>query len=278
MTSWPETPWTLTDLPMKKNFSIQSVQAILLWFAYLFSTLFVACTLAWHLLAQVNFAFPAAYRVLDINQHIGAFGPQNRYKHHFEKTTDEERFRVFGEIVTAIQHHGKGLADIQYQVRGHPPITLLREAEVIHLKDVANLIDAIYLTAGGCLIVAIISLLGLYKKRVPPPSFKQALLGLVVFVATVLIILFSIGPKEVFYWLHIQIFPEDHEWFFYYQDSLMTTLMKAPDLFGFIGALIALLGLIFYSLTMYLTMSLLNKTTTGSLPEPTKTSEKRIKR
>ncbi|MFT7095179.1 MAG: hypothetical protein ACJAV3_002995, partial [Alcanivorax sp.] len=36
------------------------------------------------------------------------------------------------------------------------------------------------------------------------------------------------------------LFPAENEWFFYWQDSLMSTLMKAPVLFGGIAAAIAI--------------------------------------
>mgnify|MGYP007022672661 CR=1 FL=1 len=36
------------------------------------------------------------------------------------------------------------------------------------------------------------------------------------------------------------------QWFFYYQESLMSTLMKAPDLFAGIAVQIALLAVIIY--------------------------------
>ncbi len=48
------------------------------------------------------------------------------------------------------------------------------------------------------------------------------------------------GPEAVFYQFHIWLFPADHEWFFYWQDSLMSTLMKAPVLFG--GIAVVLVG------------------------------------
>jgi hypothetical protein len=39
------------------------------------------------------------------------------------------------------------------------------------------------------------------------------------------------------------VFPPGHAWFFYYEDSLMTTLMQAPHLFGFIAVAIGVLAL-----------------------------------
>jgi hypothetical protein len=51
----------------------------------------------------------------------------------------------------------------------------------------------------------------------------------------------------VFYALHDWIFPPDRPWFFYYQDSLLTTMMKAPDLFGAIAAEILAVALLLYT-------------------------------
>jgi uncharacterized membrane protein len=61
-----------------------------------------------------------------------------------------------------------------------------------------------------------------------------------------------IGPKQVFYHLHEMIFPADHAWFFYYQDSLMATLMKAPDLFGGIALVIVMGGVILFGFYLLL--------------------------
>jgi hypothetical protein len=46
-----------------------------------------------------------------------------------------------------------------------------------------------------------------------------------------------VGPVQVFYVLHELVFPAGHEWFFYYQDSLMSMMMQAPNLFGPIAVL-----------------------------------------
>jgi hypothetical protein len=54
--------------------------------------------------------------------------------------------------------------------------------------------------------------------------------------AVIGVILAVIGPKAVFTQLHIWVFPAEHKWFFYYQDSLMSTMMHAPILFGGIAA------------------------------------------
>ena len=66
-----------------------------------------------------------------------------------------------------------------------------------------------------------------------------------------LALVFSIGPKAVFYQLHVWIFPGRESVVLLLQDSLMSTLMKAPPyLFGGIGAAIA--GGLFFGLALWL--------------------------
>jgi len=115
----------------------------LLWPLLLIGHALAASLLAWHLLAQVNFVYPLGYKLLSIEQHIRLYGPQNRYKPEFAQTTPTEHRQLFSEIVDAVQNHGHGLAEISYR-GSEGPILLMREAEVIHLQDVANLIDIFY--------------------------------------------------------------------------------------------------------------------------------------
>jgi hypothetical protein len=44
--------------------------------------------------------------------------------------------------------------------------------------------------------------------------------------------------------LHTVVFPADHQWFFYYKDSLMASLMKAPDIFAAIAAQLLVVALL----------------------------------
>ncbi|HVK98325.1 MAG TPA: DUF1461 domain-containing protein, partial [Dongiaceae bacterium] len=177
---------------------------------------------------------------------VETFGPENRYKQDFALTTVREQKRLFSEIVRAIQNDGEGLREIRYTTTRHTDYPLLREAEAIHLQDVANLIDLFDHVAWVCLVVLLGTLAFMRWRELPAPGGKQILLGLGGLLLVVGLVLVIFGPTATFYWLHTHIFPADHEWFFYYQDSLMTTLMKAPDLFGFIAALWGLMALILF--------------------------------
>ena len=231
------------------------ILTVILWPLYTL-TLFISATLiAWHLLAQFDFFYPQAYHLLEIDKHIDRFAPQNRYRSQFELTSQAERFELFSEIITSIQNNGKGLAAITYSHAGKSS-TLLRDAEVAHLQQVANLVNRFYWLGIASMVVSLILFVLIRRFKLPYLQFKQVLAGISVVALSVLATLFVIGPKATFHWLHAQIFSAGDQWFFYYQDSLMTTLMKAPNLFGFMGALLAIVSLLLFSCFLYISLKL----------------------
>lgn len=224
------------------------------------SCLVTAFWLGWHVLAQLDFGYSAGYDLLEIDQHIQRFGPTNQYRTGFGDTSREQHLTLFGQIVDAIQNQGKGLAEIQYYVHHNgknASATLLREPEVIHLQDVANLIS--FFNQAAIVSILVLVVLGVIYRRSGwrPPTLKQILLGTLITLAVVGLFLLLVGPTQSFYWLHTKVFPENHQWFFYYQESLMTTLMKAPDLFGFIAVLWVIVALILFGLGQWLLQKLL---------------------
>lgn len=196
-----------------------------------------ALWLAWWLLTPLDFGFRWGYHLLDIPAHIHTFAPQNTYKHGFETTTETEHMRQFSEIVSAINAGGKGLADVTYQGTLPHPEPLLRDAEIIHLQDVAQLVKGFHWLGAITLILWVMSVCWIVRKHWSFPNTRQIITGSSALLFVVGIVLLLMGPTAFFYWLHTRIFPQNHQWFFYYQESLMTTLMKAPDLFGFIALL-----------------------------------------
>ena len=213
-----------------------------LWPLLLIGHLLAVGLLAWHLLAQFDFAYPLAYRALDIQQHVQEYGPLNRFKNDFELTSKQEQLAIFSKITTAVQHHGKGLTTITYHLPNGATTAFMHQAEVTHLQDVANLIDAFYTAGITGAILWVIMLAIAWRQKIKFPSVKKILIGFVVTIAVIATATFLLGPTKAFYWFHEHIFPDGHQWFFFYQDSLMTTLMKAPDLFGFIAVI--LLGIL----------------------------------
>ncbi|MCJ8268710.1 MAG: DUF1461 domain-containing protein, partial [Psychrosphaera sp.] len=115
-----------------------------------------------------------------------------------------------------------------------------------HLEDVANLIDfmnpfAIAASLLGLVFAALFS-----RGKLPVPRFKQQLVGIGVFVGLCALTTLLIGPEKVFNAFHEWVFPAGHQWYFFYEDSLMSTLMKAPDLFGAIAVLLTVVALVVF--------------------------------
>lgn len=195
-------------------------------------------------MAQIDFAYPLGYKLLKLDTSIATHAAENVQKNDFETTSTAEHWALFSQIVHSIQSSGKGLSEISYASRDGSPSALLNEKEIIHLQDVANLVDKLYTTGLAALILWTALIVTARQRGIKPPSTKEMLAGFSSGGLLVCIIVFSVGLENIFYWLHTIAFPEGHQWFFYYHESLMATLMRAPDIFAYIGVL--LLGLIIF--------------------------------
>lgn len=215
--------------------------------------LLAAAYLAWLALALVDFLYPWLYQALEIDAHIEHFGPQNRYRDGFALTSDAQRIALFGEIAEAINHGGRGLASISYRPGpGSAPVPLLRPPEIEHLRLVAELVATLRGIGLGALVLFVAAVAGMAYARVQPDRMLR-FGGVVLAVAGaggMVFASFDVSDTGWFARLHEWVFPPGHQWFFYYQDSLMTTLMKAPDLFGPIAAALAGLTLALYLLLL----------------------------
>lgn len=207
--------------------------------------------LAWHLLAQINFAYPIGYKLLGLDTHIAEFAPRNRHIHGFEFTRPKDHWNLFAQITQAVQNNGAGLEDIHFTLPNDTKIPLMHAAEIIHLQDVSKLIHQFYLTGIAGFFIWMFFLCIAYQKKLNLPSLRNIVLGFCggIFVLSAIVI--SAGATQVFYWLHTQVFPAGHQWFFYYEDSLMTTLMKAPDIFAFIATLLLVVLAIIWGMSTF---------------------------
>ncbi len=226
----------------------QTARVYLEAFFLALSGLLVALALGWLLLSAVNFSYPVWHDHASIAWAIEEYGGQNRYKKGFDETTREQRIELFAGIVRAINKGGEGLAELEYKVPGYPSQTLLRPPEVVHLQDVANLITQGRYVAVIALLLWVGIWFYLFRRSKPAPSLGLQMVTISGFVGIVTLVVVLIGAKAVFYKLHEWIFPDDHEWFFYYQDSLMSTMMYAPNLFAWIAIEWLLLSMILLAL------------------------------
>lgn len=203
---------------------------------------------AWQALTKANFFYPLWYELLGIDRTIATYGPRNRYRQDFEITTKAERVRLLGEMVAAIHDGGKGLEELVYHAPdGRPIATLLTRPEIVHLQDVARLVDRLRPVGWGAFAGWLLVWGVLLKQRRAMPSVARLLLATLLVLVGGGLIIGLIGPVAVFYRLHTWIFPPAHQWFFYYQDSLMTMMLQAPHIFGYIALAWAGLSLLFFA-------------------------------
>ncbi len=206
--------------------------------------------LAWKLLQPFNYGYSFWYQQLDIGAHINKFAPQNRQgKSGFENTSPEDHHALFSGISKAVNNGGVGLRELSYKPAAQAPeMLLLTDAEAVHLEDVARLIDAMVPLGWFATILLVVLIVLARMLKIPLPGLRNSLITLLIIALLLSLAVFAAGPSEVFKSFHELVFPDDNQWFFYYQDSLMTTLMKAPDIFFAITVLWAVVAIVIYLL------------------------------
>ena len=215
----------------------RGVYGVLLWM--------VALWLAWLSLAAVDFIYPLAYGWLDIGTTLQTYVPQNRFgKQNYPVTDVAQHRQHFAAISQAIHAQGAGLAELVYRdAQGKVLGLLLTRDEVLHLQDVARLVAGGMVTGAAAALAWLAWLVFMAKRGWALPSLGSLALGSAGVLVVLGVVLAAFGFESVFYTLHRWIFPADHAWFFYYQDSLMSSLMQAPKLFAVIGVAWLILSL-----------------------------------
>lgn len=221
----------------------------LIWCFFALMLLVFSLGVSWQVSKSTNFLYSFWYKTLHINDVIIKNVPKNiQGKRDFPVDDIKLHEKKFADIVEAIHQQGYGLAKISYVNNRAVLKPLLTHAEVLHLEDVANLLDSVerFWWVSLLFLFGLLFLYGLNSQQInvnsirKMPTGKQKVISLLSFIVVIVIVLSVWGFTEVFYYLHTVIFPAEHQWFFYYQESLMATLMKAPDIFSAIaGQLLA---------------------------------------
>ena len=203
---------------------------------------------SWHILSKTNFFFNILYDVHQVESHINEFAPQNRQNRiDFELTSKDERVRIIGEILLAVNAKGVGLEGIQYFNRNGVAVNLfLTQAEVAHLEDVSDLVQLMNSVALILVLILIFIFFLASKYKKTSPNLLMLVCGMISFIVVTTGIIIFIGPLVVFNKLHEWIFAEKSQWQFYYQDSLMTSLLKAPETFASLAILMTATALVFW--------------------------------
>lgn len=220
-------------------------------------SLLISCIyIAWQILAQFNFLYGVIYERHDLETHINTYAPQNRNKNNFEFTTREDRIAIFKDIATAINSDGTGLNEITYSnTASTSEIPFLVRAERDHLQDVANLVSKLKpigaLTASALLIFYAFCFYyktSRYEYYWRPSGILASFMQLTIITFALGTLTAILGAQRTFYLLHEWAFSDKAQWFFYYQDSLMTTLM--PEVvFADISILLILITTVVWVIT-----------------------------
>lgn len=258
-------PWFTLGIKSKCGLlgvGVANLKGKLTWLwapSFTLMTLVLSLSLSWVVLAQVNFLYPVWHDHAGIGAGIEKYGPQNRYKIGFADTSSEQRFKLFSEINSAIHNGGDGLGEIRYSsASSEGAQQLLHRDEIVHLQDVAALIDVL---RWFCLFNSLFWLAFVYwglMRGGLALKWRAQLISMISLVSLSSILVLALGPKRVFNQLHIWVFPDDHKWFFYYQDSLMSTMMLAPNLFAWIAISLVFLAIVFYCGLIWCVKKLIN--------------------
>ena len=188
------------------------------------------------------------YQPVGIGENIATYGPKNTVRPFFQLTDEQEHNRSFAAIVDAIHDDGRGLEQLTYHTpQGRELGPFLTTDEIIHLCDVARLVNGVNILGSSALLIAVSLLVLIIRRQEKLPSLQHyhlmGLFGLVALIGMV----FIVGPENLFYQFHIWLFPENNQWFFYYEESLMSMFMRAPDLFAYIAVELLAVGLMLYA-------------------------------
>lgn len=216
----------------------------LFWATFLVVVFYISLSASWMVWAKMDFVYPVLHDHAGIGDNIDTYGPKNRIKRYFHQTVREERLALFSGIVSGIQNSGEGLGELTYHTARGKSIPLLTQDELLHLNDVAVLYDKFKFLF--YVSVPVILMLGLarYRWHIPKPS-KRCLFFYLMVPLIVGALVYFIGAEKLFYQLHTLLFPVEHKWYFYYEESLMSMMMKAPYLFAYIAAMLLFLSLVF---------------------------------
>lgn len=232
------------------NLGVRSGRA-LLWCLLALGLLAAALLATWYAWSALDFGYRYWHGALGIGAAIERYAPQNHYRQGFATTTLNERARLFGAIVDAINGATGRLKELRYHAPdGRVLGRLLRPPEIQHLKDVAWLVAWFKAVAAALTMAALATAALAIVRGWPLPRLRNFAGGAGVIGVLIALMLLVFGPTTVFYTLHTWIFPPDHQWFFYYQESLMSTMMYAPVLFGAIAAEWAATALPLFALLM----------------------------
>jgi len=231
---------------------IKYINRFLLNSILLLLLLYCSLIVGWYASYSNYFFFPIVYELDDIQGNVLEFAPQNHYdKKDFVFTSSGIHLKIFNEMLRSVEHNGDGLRDISYPVKGGSKKFLTND-EVVHLQDVADLLSLLRSFVRLVLVLLACVVIAMIYGKIWPFYLSRVYLGMALFIGLFALFMNKMGFVKIFYGLHRLVFPAGHKWFFYYQDSLMSTMLKAPDSFISLGIVLGVFSLIAFSIIYWL--------------------------
>ncbi|WP_022850548.1 DUF1461 domain-containing protein [Limisalsivibrio acetivorans] len=217
---------------------------VILFFCIFYSSMFFS----WAVLSNLNFGYSFLYEQINIEETIKKFSVRNedKAKRGFYNTDKDQHVEIFREINEAVNNAGMGLDKITFYDQGRKEtVSFLTTDETLHLFDVAGLVFVFEFSSYMFMVIGLFAIIFMANQRVRMYSLKLVFPVSIVLIGVLTGIVMLIGPRDIFYTLHKIVFTE-HQWFFYYEESLMAILMKAPVIFGYISVFLVILTILFY--------------------------------
>lgn len=239
---------------------IKAVSSFFLNLMLLLLVLYFSLFAAWYAAYSNYFFFPLVYRVENIQDNVQRYAPLNTHgKNDFGFVSEADQVRIFTQMLRGVDRGSEGLAEITYpSITGGTKRFLTRD-ELLHLQDVAKLLSNIRALARPFIVLLLFVALAMIFARIRPLYTRYMLLVSALSVGALSLLIKSFSFYKIFYWLHTKVFPPGHKWFFYYQDSLMTTMLKAPDSFALFGLILGGFTMVFFVLFYWLGTRLIRK-------------------
>ncbi|MBD1387985.1 DUF1461 domain-containing protein [Neiella sp. HB171785] len=217
---------------------------VLIWLSMCLLLWVVAVGISYQANRLAHFGYPLWYELINIDGHIKRYAPLNKMKRKdFHLTDKSQHLLLFEQLNEAVHQQPEKLGDIQYTTNsGSKP--WLTESEIIHLKDVHQLLRDCMVIWWLCLPLAMVLLWLYWQSRLQFPSVQTRRAVAAVILLAGVTGYWMVGFDDLYRLFHESVFPPQHQWYFDYHQSLMTTLLKAPDLFAIWAAQIGGLALI----------------------------------
>jgi len=182
---------------------------------------------------------------MDLQGNVLEYAPKNTNgKEDFVYVSGPIQQKMFIQMLKAIEHDGEGLSEIVYPSGYSSTKRFLTSEELAHLQDVSGVISLLK-SFWKLMLVMLLLAVGLMFYGSYPPLYLSTILWSISLLSGALYIVAKVfGLVNIFYGVHKLIFPAGHKWFFYYEESLMSTLLRAPDSFLVFGIILGFFTLV----------------------------------